>query len=128
MTKTQTLDLAQLFGQRERPSVKLREGEVYELRLPDELDPRDQVKMLRLARKVDAQLETLPEDPDSDTGAVEEAVNGICGLLELQLGVLNPDLAKRGLSFIEMRTILNFYKEATSPKAPEKEGESPQSP
>lgn len=119
-----TLNLAEAFGQkRERPAVKLvTGGPAYDLKLPDEMDPRRQLKMVKLARSADKIVGKFEGMGDSeDMSFYEQAMTTLTDLLVSQIELLNEDLAKQSLSYAQMEAILSFYREETTPKAEEEE-------
>jgi len=118
------LNLEELFGARERPKVKVKtDGPIYELRLPDELDPIEQIEL----SKRSAQLRELYGSVDMDASDDEQrgATEQLVLLLKAQLRILNPELVTETLGFSHMMRILEFYREKVEPVKAEGEGDVP---
>mgnify|MGYP001041148581 CR=1 FL=1 len=124
MARSDVLNLEELFGARERPKVKIKtDGPTYELRLPDELDPIEQIELSKRSAQLGELYASVDMGMPSDAqrGATEQLIL----LLRSQLGILNNDLADEPLGFTAMMRILEFYREQVEPEAAETESAAP---
>lgn len=102
------LNLEELFGQGKKLKVLWGEGE-YELLRPAAFGARDTVRLNSLRRKVNA-LQTLDELNDQQVQELEEALDGV-------LGLLCPNLPLKEMPFAARLQVLTFYAMETQKKA-----------
>ena len=106
-----TLNLQELFGQRERPKVVGPSGKTYELRLPDEMDPLAQVALSRRGDRL-AELYSAVQESD-DEQKQEELLEELATAFRDWMALLNPEMAENEpLGFFGMARIVEFYNDA----------------
>lgn len=124
MAKRDVLNLEEVFGGRERPKVRVKNGgQLYELRLPDEMDPVDQLSLEAKGRRI-ADLYAQLEQNEDDKTVLHDLAEALAHAFKQWIGLLNTELAEEKLGFAMMSRIIEFYQDYTGLSGAEGEGES----